>query len=187
MKKLLAVFLMVMILPCTSYALQVTVIDAGIGENVTWTGGSGSGSGFAGTIKTSIGDVYCVQLGQSVTPGGTYNYTELTPTGNYIAAAWLLNEFGASANTADKAAGLQAAIWEVIYGAGFDLTGPALVEGFQGTYLAALPANVTLPPGYIVLYNEAYQDLLITRVPEPMTMILFGLGLIGLAALTRKE
>jgi hypothetical protein len=186
MKKLLAVILIVMILPCTSYALEVTVLSAGIGENVTWTG-PGNGSGFAGTINTSIGVVYCVQLGQSVSPGGTYNYTELTPTGNYIAAAWLLNQFGASANTNDKAAGLQAAIWEVIYGAGFDLTGPAAVEGFQTTYLAALPANVTLPPGYIVLYNEDSQDLLITRVPEPMTMILFGLGLIGLAGLRRKE
>ena len=41
MKKLLAVFLMVMILLCTSYALQVTVIDAGIdtGRNLDgWFG-----------------------------------------------------------------------------------------------------------------------------------------------------
>ena len=187
MKKLLAVFLMVMILPCTSYALQVTVIDAGIGTGVTWTGGSGSGSSFAGTIKTSIGDVYCVQLGQTVSPGGVYEYTELTPTGNYIAAAWLLNQFGASADTADEAAGLQAAIWDAIYGAGFNLEGPSAVKTIQENYLAALPENPTLPPGYIVLYNENSQDLLITRVAEPMTMILFGLGLVGLAVLTRKE
>ena len=38
MKKLLAVILMVMMLPCTAFALQVTVNSAGTGTNVTWTG-----------------------------------------------------------------------------------------------------------------------------------------------------
>jgi len=36
------------------------------------------------------------------------------------------------------------------------------------------------------LTNDTVQDL-ITRAPEPGTMILFGLGLIGLAGLRRKE
>ena len=188
MKKLLAVLLMIMVLPCTGYALQVTVIDAGTGTNVTWTG-PGAGSGFAGTIITSIGEVFCVELGQSVGPG-LYEYTPVTPTGAYIGAAWLMNEFGAQADTANEAAGLQAAIWEAIYGDGFDLTGTPAVLGFQTTYLAALkalPNGPTLPPGFVLLFNESSQDLLISRVPEPMTMLLLGLGLVGLAGLRRKE
>ena len=62
--------------------------------------------------------------------------------------------------------------------------------GFQTTYinaLNALPGGPTLPDGYVVLVNADNQDLLITRVPEPMTMLLIGLGLVGLAGLRRKE
>jgi hypothetical protein len=189
MKKLLAVLLMIMVLPCTGYAFPVTIIDAGTGTNVTWTG-DGAGYGFAGTIKTSIGEVYCVELGQSVGPGDVINYSPVTPTGAYIGAAWLMNEFGAQADTADEAAGLQAAIWEAIYGNGFNLTGTVAVLGFQTNYLNALDAlqnGPTLPPGFVLLYNESSQDLLISRVPEPMTMFLLGIGLVGLAGLRRKE
>ena len=149
----------------------------------------GQGSGFAGTIITSIGEVYCVELGQSVGPG-KYEYSPVTPTGAYIKAAWLMNEFGAQANEANEAAGLQAAIWEAIYGDGFELKSTDDVIGFQTTYLAALkalPNDPTLPPGFVLLYNSESQDLLISRVPEPMTMLLLGLGLVGLAGLRRKE
>ena len=55
------------------YALEVTVINAGIGENVTWTGGYWAGSGFAGTIQ----DVNWRCILRSIwsvcdLPGGTY-------------------------------------------------------------------------------------------------------------------
>ena len=101
-----------------------------------------------------------------------------------------MNEFGAQADTANEAAGLQAAIWEAIYGNGFDLTGTPAVLGFQTIYLAALnalPNGPTLPAGYVILENANAQDLLITRAPEPMTMLLLGIGLVGLAGLRRKE
>jgi hypothetical protein len=192
MKKLLAVLLMIMVLPCTGHAFPVTINDAGTGANTSWYfQGNPTFNSFAGVIDTSIGEVYCVELGQGVSPG-TYNYTPVTPTGAYIGAAWLLNQFGASADTGNEAAGLQAAIWEAIYGMSFLLfDGNPQTVGtiayYQAQYLAALPTSPTLPPGYEILANETLQNLLITRVPEPMTMLLLGLGLVGLAGLRRKE
>ncbi len=192
MKKLLAVILLVVVLPCTGYALPVTINSPGTGASTSYTFDGSNTSGFAGWINTSLGPLFCAELGQTVTPGQTYNYTPVTPTGVYISAAWLLNEFGASADTGNEAAGLQAAIWEVIFGDRFTLIDGAVgtfgtISYWQDYYLDNLPSTPTLPPGYVILANANNQDLLITRVPEPMTMLLLGLGLVGLAGLRRKE
>lgn len=187
MKKFLIVFLLVCMLPCTSYALDVKIEGVRIGETVYWTFDGGSKSGFAGLIDTSIGDLFCAEVNQNVYLGSTYTYTPVTPYGAYISAAWLVDQFGASADTNIEAAALQAAIWEVIHGGSFYLTGSAAVQAQQQSYLDALPETPTLPAGYVILVNQNYQDLLITRVPEPMTALLLGLGLVGLAGLRRKK
>jgi hypothetical protein len=193
MKKLLAVILLVMVLPYTGYAAQITVNNAGIGANTSWTIYGNSTGGFAGQIDTSLGELYCAELGQNVYPGGVYNYTVVAnPTLPYITAMYILAEFGASADTASEAAGLQAAIWEAIYGANFTLNdGDPLTIGtiayWQAQYLVHVNNySKTAPAGYALLDLGQNQDL-ITRVPEPMTMILLGLGLVGLAGLRRKE
>jgi hypothetical protein len=147
--------------------------------------------------------VYCVDLFRDVNVPGTYNQTDVNHSGliygnllnNAGKVAWLLDHYGV-AGQGDAAIALQAAIWNVIYGYNtYHLDPSASQIGLYNSYLTALDGNTAavsdilwITPGRL---NEAgglvqYQGL-ITRVPEPMTMLLLGLGLVGLAGLRRKE
>ena len=116
---------------------------------------------------------------------------------NFVLAAYLLDTWRSQADTTKESAALQAAVWKAIYGDRFTLlaTTDDVVEAFYDTYTVALPA----PDGFTGA-NYTFLDLyqvgesgnvvrqgLITGVPEPMTMLLLGLGLVGLAGLRRKE
>jgi hypothetical protein len=102
-----------------------------------------------------------------------------------------------SSIAAEQATLIQNAIWAF---QGFT-TGPDVSsndyylhpENYMGsnrTIMALNLWNVDVGTGQYLGNTYAYankaQTLLIAS-PEPMTMILFGLGLLGLAALTRKE
>ena len=141
---------------------------------------------------------YCVDFYNTIESSQSATPVPIPDKGaNFVLAAYLLDTWRSQANTPKASAALQAAVWYAIYGNNFTLLSSTDddIEAFYATYTA----NMIVAPGFTGA-NFTFLDLyqvgqngnvvrqgIITGVPEPMTMLLLGLGLIGLAALTRKE
>ncbi len=190
-------------------------VQIGTGAGGTW--GQAAGMFTVQFDSSPATDAYCVDLFEGVGYPLPQSYpVELltldqagTTTGialadDYRNAAWLMNAFSSAADTAEKKAGLQVAIWEVLYdglgsldlAAGNILLGTTMgsnqgvgsaVDGFANGYLAALTANgqATGLDWFRVAYNDGRQDQLVA--PIPAAVWLFGSGLLGVLGFGRKK
>jgi hypothetical protein len=141
---------------------------------------------------------FCVDFFNSIDSSQSATPTPVNIKGSeYVLAAYLLDKYRIAADTPKESAALQAAVWRAIYGTNFTLLSSTNddVEAYYAIYTSDLTvpgdftgANYTFLDLYkIADDNKVVRQGLITGVPEPMTMILFGLGLIGLAGLRRKK
>lgn len=135
---------------------------------------------------------------------------EAITTSGLKAAAWLMDSQLFSADTAEKQTGLQLAIWAALdyNDTSLDLSINALAssskdiygkssydyyEDYYDDYLGIKGDTNLLDQianGYVIVdfQNDERQDMIIKKpIPEPGTMLLFGLGLLSLSAFGRRK
>jgi len=157
---------------------------------------------------------YCVDINiglsaQSYTVEGfsdvsTYNDGNYTSNSSGLNAAWLMNKYSSGLGYHDytigekqaSEAGLQLAIWKALYGDSFEpvttgsfTTSEAMVYYVDYTSdLNSADLSGFSGENFKVAKLDGGQDLLIyDPVPEPTTLLLFGIGLLGISAIGRKR
>lgn len=136
--------------------------------------------------------------GPGFDPTGSLSSDELTALERLWANAYGLID------TNIESAAFQLAIWELVYdnaaSGAYDLTTglfqilPSTAAAANAVALAnswlndAINAPTwTATQSLVILHNDEYQDLLApTSVPEPMTMLLLGMGLAGVGMIRRR-
>jgi hypothetical protein len=177
------------------------------GNQTTEGGGSVGGSSLNGK---PLDYLYCVDLFTNVYVNASYPFTTFNRSGvihgnpviNLEEVAWLLGHYG-TGGQGDQAMALQAAIWEVINGYNVyhldTAHSSASVVNLYNTMLtqgAGQHGNVSnflwINPGTDAQGTQLYQGLVTSSssydsVPEPVTMLLFGSGLICLAGMRLRR
>ena len=160
---------------------------------------------YAGNILATFGSasfiMYCVDLFSTATLGTSTLYKQglvATSPQSIELSKLFTADNGAAANGAVNSAALQLAIWEVLYDPNpiSVLTGSFTADVTPETATRAnwlLNQRATVTPNYqLTLFTDMgmsnNQDFIsATPIPEPSMLLMLGLGLVAVTALTRVK
>ena len=147
---------------------------------------------------------FCLEPDVFLTPfSNPYAVNAVGSAGSPLYPAGLISELwgryrGAVVNDV-AAAAFQVSLWELAYGTtdlnlstgAFRLTSGGAVGTLASTWLSSLNGSGPMASGLVVLVNNQRmadrQDLITQNVPEPTTLALFGLGLLGFGISRRRK
>jgi hypothetical protein len=149
-------------------------------------------------LVTSLGGLqgFCVEGGETfnIPPPKTYNIIALTNDAQkqaaYIAQTYFAGGFNSLATGSltldDVEAAAQYAIWQLVQPTSLFA---APWTGLADTMLADAAKSGFNGVNWFILQNlgEPGQQDFIAKIPEPSTLLLIGLGLVGLAGLSRRR
>ena len=211
MKKLSSIIAVVLFLSLFlvggAFAVPVQYTGVGPGSAITIGGTWHSGSVYAGIYNLLVNgvatDSFCIDLSDnSTTAAVDYNVVALKdaadpafgPMGataaHDVSVLWALG-YAAATTSNEAAVSLQVAIWEVVADVndeyGYDLSQGAFIATDNGAQalLAGIANFKGTPANLVGLTNNTYQDYVTQQVPEPFSMLLLGLGLLGVAGVRR--
>ncbi|GAB6144236.1 PEP-CTERM sorting domain-containing protein [Desulfocicer niacini] len=211
MKKYLSVFLILFTL-CLTSNVSAYDFDVNVGDQVIWAGDYvGNGGEFTWTLLDDGGDrtdfswsSFCVETSQTIRRATPYTVTGISDTTTSGATltnevAWLywnfsnntLDGYNSSSTTSQMA--LQNLIWDGLNQDDSYFSWRRGVGNQMDTWLEM--AETAIQGGWTndglvqILNLGGAQDQLIAAnpVPEPASMCLLGIGLIGLAVVGRKK
>lgn len=215
------VALLIAALPAAASAGPIQFAGMGANEKVT-VAGVRILTAYAGEIGwrstdtdlagwDSVFYTYCVDLLQNLqsTQQVTQDVISRLPGGEGSSIAWLYNSFAAAAHgNASLSAGLQLAIWNVLYDNDFSVDYSSRSNGFRGNkgfwllspsggardaandFLSQLALAGAISGNAIWLNTNLGQDQVTggpAAVPEPATLLLLGSGVAALAARRRMR
>ncbi len=201
--------------PSFAATFTVTGWDPGEVINVQFNGQNKSfwTVHFHETVGSVVGTSFCADLSQVITKATYTNFTAYDPTaaesqafasgpparkfafaatiadkwGNSV--SWLQNKLGVT--QVQAITGIQAAVWEAVYGNAFTATSKSMSAGAYDVYEYVLGFRGYSGYGNTQLYySRTNQDQLFTPpVPEPGAMAVFAAGalLVGRALKRRRD
>jgi hypothetical protein len=213
--KLLAMAALVLF-AAPSLAASFTVLGWDAGEIVKVTFNNQARSFWTVQFHEEVDGVegvsFCADLSQTISTGTYTNFVAYDPAAaesQPFASGPPAREFAWAAQIADRWAndldtlvttlgvsnaqaitGVQAAIWEAVYGDAFAATAASMSGGAWAVYQHVLGQTYSSYGNTLLYHSPTRQDQLFTPpVPEPSAMFVFGAGalLVGRSVLRRKS